>query len=208
MNIDERNEQVQRMGKISSFAEQVMIWMGTGDEVFGPHETFSELRLALYAAELVDEDESKSFLVEFARLVHIVAGEPQLSLAETEKLSSGLEPEWIGASDTVDDDTKALRSVLRESQYVMPNILHQCREFMRHPYFTRTWVIQEYALGQNRPLALVEPHVLDLGLLFDLTRELWTCRNKFDKQLSAQAVAVLLQSLSMVSLHREWLSHF
>jgi hypothetical protein len=179
-NIDERNEQVPRMGKIYSLASQVWIWYGLPGHIFDAETGFEELKQAITAADNVEESDSeKTYFSELARVERDTLsngakpGEVTHSQQRTEDVYKPiLQPRRASTPDSkiVMDPTQVaiadasgqteigaapMGEELRPTADFILKLVDQLASLAKHPYFFRTWIIQEFVLSQKIPISLI-----------------------------------------------------
>jgi hypothetical protein len=180
-NIVEKAQEVPRMGEIYSFASQVWIWYGLLEQIFGAEAGALELYIAFWAAINIREatDTEDLYIQEMARLEQDLSKEILLvgSVAHAEGSSNDV---YKPRQEPLHESTSALRTsdcttsndisgdsglvetskltdadARRPSAKFILRLVDQLSALSKHPYFARTWVIQEFLLAGKAPIALI-----------------------------------------------------
>jgi hypothetical protein len=212
-DIDEKNEQVPRMGQLYSSASQVWVWLGLPQTVIPDAPKFEMLRLALsgpFAKELSDADARggkpavlaaqpnttavNNGVRNIARVIlermqqdprisgsPDLAGEKMLELQViTEAADAGVSEKGIRKGvdlPPTPDGEYTMRKPPGGTDAFLKLLLSQLDRLMANPWFDRTWIIQEFVLSQNRPIALIGNYSFHCTHLFQLNRNILQSRS-------------------------------
>ena len=138
-NIKDRNHQVARMRDIYAHALRVLIWLGMSDaEIDEAIDAFSHQGLASRLSR-------ESFV--------------ELSHRSPETLINNVEKRYeIGGNDNVAqpgfEDALPMKKTLAEESTVSFTS-RGLKNILRKPWWSRVWVVQEFIMARNPPLACI-----------------------------------------------------
>jgi hypothetical protein len=192
----ERNEQVPRMGQLYSSASQVWVWLGLPQTMSFKDPDFAALKLALsrqFAKQLSDTNEQDG------KPSGLASQFGKAALDIFSRILARLIPERMQEDPRTSDNpylqviAEAVKAVsengIREGadfprvsgeEYALPTSPECLEKFsgrlimelgwlLENPWFERTWVIQEFLLSRNPPIALIGDYPFHFFRLFDLS---------------------------------------
>lgn len=182
-DIDEKSTQVPRMGRLYSMASRVWIWLGTPESIFPRSPDLAVLKVAMSNDFVLKLHEDKSTPIatrlfrattqqasrEFVDMIiqqmiqdrvethedHAEIPEPEVVL---EAVLAGLsENEIREAADLppIPRGALSLQTYPRAVESLLQWLLKQLDSLVSNPWFGRTWIIQEFVLSKNPPIALI-----------------------------------------------------
>ena len=210
-DLQERNEQVPRMGDIYTMASRVWIWIGIPSKIFSGNPGLAALRLAL--DHLVQggfkqsaSHETNRPLENFSLIEHFADHHRQVMLARSRFIMQAMKM-VLEPSPTTDmiSQYNAQVSKLASSQHThafFDEFLRQLTSIFSQPYFKRVWIIQEYVLNHREPIALLGDFVLSLQHIFGagllISREF----QLMSEQSKGLASAAMGQASALMHLHQ------
>jgi hypothetical protein len=230
-DINERNEQVPRMGDIYSMASRVWIWMGLPSKVlnedfdlevlrrgldYGVQDSFkhpptNELR-GYYHGEVtagkirITERAPDTPLIEqFAAHRRQVAIET--TMARLRAIGYPFQP---GPMKNMLSQayTQISRQISSQDTHAPFNrFVRQVASLLSQPYLTRVWIMQEYVLNPRTPIALLGNFVLDLQHLIGTVMRLMRETHLMNEHSKALVFATVGQGGNLITLHEvrmEW----
>jgi hypothetical protein len=207
-DMNERTEQVYRMGDIYSMASRVWIWMGLPSKVLSEDPDLEVLKRALnycvqdmlkHAASCETTRPSDTPLIEqFADhqrkvfIEHLVVRMRAMGIV--------LEPGPM--MDMVYQRYEQVSSQA-SSEYkfaLFNNFLRQLASLLGQPYLRRVWIIQEYVLNPREPIALLGNFVFDLQHVLALVLRLSQEAYSMNEHSRALVFAVVGQAYHLMAL--------
>jgi hypothetical protein len=208
-DLQERNEQVPRMGDIYSMASRVWIWIGKPSKIFNGNPDLAPLRRALN--HLVQESFKQPASHETMRppeiplTEHFADHHRQVMLERSRSIMQAmrivLEP---GPMTDMISQHNARASKLASSQHThafFNKFLRQLTGILSQPYFKRVWIIQEYVLNHREPIALLGDFVLDLQHMFVAALRISRETQTMSEQSKGLAFAAIGQATHLMHLH-------
>ncbi|KAJ8115999.1 hypothetical protein OPT61_g2479 [Boeremia exigua] len=195
-DIDEKSIQVPRMGELYSMASRVWVWLGNPESIFPRAPGLAMLKLALSNEFIMKlhEDDSVPLAVRLSRAAtrrasrevtdmiikqmkqdrakspedHIEIPEAEVVL---EAVMAGLSENDIReAADLppIPRGTVSLQALPEAADSLLQWLLKQLDALMSNPWFDRTWIIQEFVLSKNPPIALIGDFSFFFSYLYQL----------------------------------------
>lgn len=121
----EKSEQVSKMGNIYSKAEQVLVWLGPS------------------------ADGSDAVMDAFANFGQEAESLNMMSYYTPERLPILLRMLFEPMPESPDREFRAFRELQRRASSVRNGIRHSLAAWFQRKYFTRVWVVQEFAVGAD-----------------------------------------------------------
>ncbi|RII13657.1 hypothetical protein CUC08_Gglean004427 [Alternaria sp. MG1] len=230
-DINERSEQVPRMGDIYSMASRVWIWMGLPSKVlnedfdlevlkrgldYGVQDSFkhpptNELR-GYYHGEVtagntrITERAPDTPLIEqFAAHRRQVAIET--TMARLRAIGYPFQPDPM-KNMLSQAYTQISRQISSQDTHAPFNrFVRQVASLLSQPYLTRVWIIQKYVLNPRAPIALLGNFVLDLQHLIGTVIRLLRETHLMNEHSKALVFATMSQAANLILLHEvrmEW----
>jgi hypothetical protein len=209
-DLNEKNEQVPRMGDIYSMASRVWIWIGLPSKIFGGDPNLEILKRAL--SYVVQDSFNQPASHETKRppgtpLIEQFADHRRQVILESlvvrmREMGMVLEP---GAMMDMMHQQYAQISSQASSQHTHTSFntfLQQLASLLGQPYFERVWIIQEYVLNPREPIALLGNFVLDLGHIFLTVVRLTHEAHSMNEHSKALAFAATGQADHLAALYQ------
>jgi hypothetical protein len=209
-NLQERNEQVPRMGDIYSMASRVWIWIGKPSKIFSGNTDLAALRRALN--HLVQESFRRPAShetmspPEISLIEHFADHRRQVMLERSRSIMQSmrivLEP---GPMTDIISQRNAQISKLASLQHThgfFNKFLRQLTSILSQTYFKRVWIIQEYVLNHREPIALLRDFFLDLQHIFGAVLRISRETKLMSEQSKALAFAAIGQATHVMHLHQ------
>jgi len=143
-NNDEKSDQVALMGSIYSAAERVLVWLGPAadgsDQVM---EMFFEVGLA---AKRLEWSSHMKEITRNLRFVGVFRSQ--------------------GSGGEIDDGLGPFRQLIADCLPRFRELLGAIHEWMKRAWFTRIWVVQEFAMAKNSPAFVCGEGIVEAELVF------------------------------------------
>jgi hypothetical protein len=208
-DMNERNEQVPRMGDIYSMASRVWIWIGLPSKIFGKDRDLEVLKRALNYC--VQDSFKQPASRETMRppdtpLIEQLADYQRQVYEERSVIRRRAMEILLGPGPTMDMMYQRYAQISsqasKEHKHAFFNkFLRQLASLLGLPYLQRVWIIQEYVLNPREPIALLGNFVLDLqhvlALVLRLSQEAYSM-NEYSRAL---VFAVIGQADHLMALH-------
>jgi hypothetical protein len=210
-DVNERSEQVPRMGQFYSSANHVWVWLGRPQTLFPDHPDWTTLQLALrkgFAKQWSDANErggepavlasqmdntvrdiyTRTFAREYLGMMQLESqasgSRPNITKPVMPEFQVIVEAIRAGISENAIREEAGFPRISRGEEPALPLILKLSDSFLSevmwlfdclvtNPWFERTWIIQEFVLSRNLPIALIGDYPLQFSNLFDLSMSIF-----------------------------------
>jgi hypothetical protein len=209
-DMNEKNEQVPRMGDTYSMATRVWIWMGLPTKILGEYPDLEVLKRGLDygvqdsfkqpASPELTRPPDTPLIEQFAdhqRQVYI-----DRTVARMRAMGIVLQPgpmmdmiyhQYAQISDQASSEHK---------HAFFNKFLRQLASLLGQPYLKRVWIIQEYVLNHTEPIALLGNFVLELQHIFGTILRLSREAHSMNEHSKALVFAVIGQADALIALHQ------
>lgn len=213
-DIEERNEQVPRMGDIYSMANRVWIWIGLPSKVFRSKRSdfeFAELQMALKfhaqdCAKIRGVPESGESVMDTPLIEQFARYQRDTIIQRTKTKARAMGYE-IDSTDMFERYYDQFAELISPEQAYgfFNNFLEQYSSLLLQPYFGRTWVIQEFVLNPRTPVALLGRCPLDMDNLASLGNRVLDERSYLHDHVKLRVRGVLGAKLELLfAIRRHW----
>ncbi|KAH6876276.1 heterokaryon incompatibility protein-domain-containing protein [Alternaria rosae] len=230
-DLNERNEQVPRMGDIYSMASRVWIWMGLPSKIlsedfdlevlkrgldYGVQDSFKhppsdELRGYYHGEVTAGKLRVTRRAPDTPLIEQFAAHQRQVVIERTivrlRAMGFVLEPGPM-MDMMFQQYTQIYGHFSSEDAHAPFNrFTRQLASLLSQPYLTRVWIIQEYVLNPRTPIALLGSFVLDLQHLIGTVMRLLRETHLMNEHSKALVFATVGQAATLITLHEvrmEW----
>jgi hypothetical protein len=227
-DIDEKSIQVPRMGELYSTASQVWVWLGNSESLFPRSPDFATLKLALSHNFITNlhKDESVPLATRLFRaatqkaslgFTYMIVKQMEQDRAEShgdrteipepevvlEAVLAGLsENEIREAADLppIPRGTASLQEQPKAVDSLLQQLLRQLDCLMSNPWFDRTWIIQEFVLSKNPPIALIGNFSFFFSYLHQLIVHVANQRTNMERTTESMAQSLFPKFAKLVNL--------
>jgi hypothetical protein len=230
-DLNERNEQVPRMGDIYSMASRVWIWMGLPSKILGEdfdlevlkrgldygvqdsfkHPPSDELRGYYHGEVTAGKLRSTKRAPDTPLIEQFAAHQRQVFIERTmvELRAMGFLLEPGPMMDMMSQTYTQISGQFSSQDTHAPfnRFVRQLASLLSQPYLTRVWIIQEYVLNPRTPIALLGNFVLDLQHLVGTVMRLLRETHLMNEHSKALVFATVGQGANLITLHEvrmEW----
>jgi hypothetical protein len=209
-DMNERNEQVPRMGDIYSMASRVWIWMGLPSKIFSEDPDLEVLKQVLNycvqgsfkqpaSSETIRPPDKPLIeqLADYQRQVYI-----EHLVVRMRAMGIVLKPGPMMDMMYQQYEQVSGQASSEHKHAFFNKFLRQLASLLGQPYLQRVWIIQEYVLDRREPIVLIGNFVLDLQHIFATILRLSREASSMNEQSKALIFAAIGQADHLIALHQ------